>query len=175
MSTEILRPDADGDDVGFTASAGADWECVDEAVADDATTYIEVVSATAGDIDELVNLGSSAILESATINSVTITLRMRRLVGGSDPSYNFLIKENATKTVSGSAVLSSTSFVDVTNVYNTRPSDAGAWTLTDLNALQVGIRRVGDVATGGIRVTQIFVTVDFTPGRRLSLSLLGVN
>lgn len=178
MATEILRPNADGVDTAWTASAGADWECVDEAVADDNTTYIEVASLTVADADELVALQDSAIGVGDTINSVTLTLRMRRLVGGTDPSYNIIWRDNGVKTITVTAALSSTSFVDITETLTLRPSDDAPWTLTDLNDLQVGLARVGNVATGGIRCTQIFVTVDYTVAgshRRRTLDLMGLG
>ncbi len=176
MATEILRPNADGDDTAWTASAGADWECVDESVADDNTSYIEVPSATALDTAELVGLAASAIGPSDTINSVTLTLRLRRLAGGTDPDYSIVWRDNSVKTTTVTASLSSTSFIEVTDTLTLRPSDDAPWTLADLDTLEVGLTRAGSALTGGIRCTQIFVTVDFTHARRVgNILMLGVG
>lgn len=40
MATFTLRPNAAGDETNLTPSAGDNYACVDEAVADDATTYV---------------------------------------------------------------------------------------------------------------------------------------
>lgn len=176
MASEILRPNADGDDVAWTATGVAnDWECVSESSPDENTTYLVVAAGTAATTDELVNLAASAIGGSDTINSVTLTLRA--LHSATQPAANFLWKENGVKTVGG-AISLTTSYADYTEVRSVRPSDGAAWTLADLNALQIGMRRVGNAGTGAVRLTQAFVTIDYTPavaGGHRRLSLLGVG
>lgn len=167
MATETLRPNAAGDVTDWTANGAATvWECVDEASADDDTTRAQQV-ADVSNKDFLVNLGSTA-LTTERIDSVALTLRMK--VGtGTACALNYLWKENGTQTVGGSITgLNSSTYTDVTETRTVRPSDGGAWTTSDLNALQIGCRRVGDLLTSAIRCTQAFVVVTYSYRKSVS-------
>lgn len=174
MATMTLRPNADGDETAWVASGAAnDWDCVDESSSDDDTTYIGVAAATAGDVDELLNLPASGLSGGDTINSVALTLRCRSPL--TPPDCKFLWKENGVKSAGATFTLT-TSFVDYTETKTTRPSDGAAWMVADVDALQVGIRRVGDVSKGSSRCTQVFAVVDYTTGaNKRCLTLVGVG
>lgn len=174
MATETLRPNADGDDVAWTATGAAnDWDCVDEAVSDDDTTYVFVAAGTAVDTDELVNLAVSAISESDSISSVALHLNAKGS-GAVLAEIKFLWKENGVTTVGGANTVTS-SYVDYSESRSVRPSDAVAWSLADVNALQVGVRRTGNALAGAARCTQVWVEVTFASGVRNRLGLLGVG
>lgn len=174
MATLTLRPNADGDDVAWTANgAAADWDCVDESSSDEDTTYISVAATEASNFDELLNLPASGLSVGDTINSVALTLRARSVTV--PPDMNFLWKENSVKSVGATNTLT-TSYVDYTETRTVRPSDSAAWTVSDVDALQVGIRRVGDAVKGTARCTKVFVVIDYTAGGlNRSLTLLGVG
>ncbi len=173
MALETLRPNAAGDSSAHIAVGDSpNYACVDEASADDETTYVKLDAST-GSSDDLYNLPASAIGAGDTINSVTLKVRARRNVVGPS-TINFLWRENSTTTAGGTMSLTG-SYGDFSEVKTVRPSDSAAWTLTDLNALQVGIRG----STGALhhyRVTQVYVEVDYTvAGVSKFLTLLGVG
>lgn len=179
MAAETLRPSANGDLVAWTPVGDtAHWNTIDESSSDGDTTYNRVSAALAGDTDFLVNLPASAIGASDTINSVELHLVCARAGAGTDPSAQFIWKENATTSYTGSNTITSVAptYTEVSETKTTRPSDSGAWTLTDINALQIGCRRAGNAAAAGVRVTQAWAVVNYTvAGANKSLTLLGVG
>lgn len=174
MATLTLRPDADGDDVAWTATgAASDWDCVDDVTPDDDTTFLGVSPGQASDVDELLHLPASGLSGGDTINSVALTFRARGVT--SPPDVKFLWKENSVKSAGASNTLTA-SYVDYTETKTVRPSDGAAWTVSDVDNLQIGIRRVANVSTSVALCTQIFAVVDYTAGGvSRNLTLLGVG
>ena len=166
MATQNLYPNAAGDLTQFPTvepSSANHFQAVDETSADDDTSYVE-----------------SGIDESVT--------------------FFITIKENSTTTHSSTFVPSDSSYANYTKQYTAKPSDSSAFTVTDINNLQIGVQFTGDEeptdqtdlfniedwphnsgdtinsvtvtarwknSTGGafaqrLRLTQIFVTVDYT-------------
>jgi len=175
MAIETLRPNAAGDLSAWTAVGDSTlWECVDESSPDDDTTYASIPALN--DLKFLVHLASSGIGASDTINSVALTLRLKTVPIAPSSDLYFLWKENSVET-QGALITETTSYADYTETRTVRPSDSSAWTLSDLNNLQVGVR--GVTGTRAARCTQVYVTVDYTPlassVKRSSLPLLGVG
>ena len=54
-----------------------------------------------------------------------------------------LIKENSTTTHSSTTVPSDSSYANYTKEFTTKPSDSSAFTATDINNLQIGVRYTG--------------------------------
>ena len=165
MATQNLYPNAAGDLTQFPTvepSSINHFQAVDETSADDDTSYIQ--SGT----DEL------------------------------SDGYFIVIKENSTTTAVQKG--NSTSYVNYTNQWTAKPSDSSAFTVTDINNLQIGVKFTGPdnptnqtdlfniqdwpnnsgdtinsitvtvryknsgsgAAVPRMRLTQIFVTVDYT-------------
>lgn len=160
MATETLRPNADGDLLEWTPTSASDhFDEVDESSPDENTTQVTVGAGEATTKNDLWNLASSALSSNERIDSVALTLRV--VHSAVQPVVNFLWKENGTLTV-GAALAITTSYADYTETRTVRPSDGVAWTLADVNALQVGIRRVGNSAHGAAKCTQAFVVVTYS-------------
>lgn len=75
---QYARPDADGSFVRWTASAGADYACVDEATTDDAD-YISAVGGIHATPDEVFSL--SNLTDPATSAGHKITVRAKSSTG----------------------------------------------------------------------------------------------
>jgi len=161
MPTEILRPNGAGDATEWTPSADDNWECVDEAVADDNLSYVS--SAPPGEPhQDLYNLPDpSSLTASDTIKSIEVTFSGRRFGVGGSVTTACCIKENGVLTVGTQQDGGVGNYVERTQTWTTRPSDSGAWTFADIQALQIGIKD-NDRDQDQMNVTQVFVTVDYT-------------
>ncbi len=160
MATEILRPNAAGDENAISFQVPADsfpatdhWNKVDEETADDDTTYIQE---TAGTNRDLYNLPASS--GSGVINFIKIYFRCKQTLGAwVKPS----LKSNATVT-DGTQITPATSWTTYSEQWNTNPADAGAWEWADIDALQIGIQLTGGAGATSF-CTQLYVEVDYTP------------
>jgi hypothetical protein len=157
MATEILRPNGAGDEADSVASGAATrHECVDEAVADDDTTYI-TDQGTAAQFTSLA-LDSTA-LTTETVNSVDAHGRARELTGGGS-TWGVGVR------LSGSNSMGSE--FDLTNSYVSHEAAAlarpggGSWAVADLNSLQVRVRQSEGGASNECRTTQMYVEVNYT-------------
>lgn len=137
-ATKNLRPTANGATIEWTDLVGAASHCeaVDEAVADDATTYIGV-SAVAQKIDQL-DLEASGLSAAATINSVQLVARARAendrnlFLGFRDGTDNWW-------EATGRAVAANWTTYE-SSIMNLNPRTGQLWQLAEINALQVGVK-----------------------------------
>jgi len=160
MATEILRPNAAGDETGISSqypASGAHWEQVDEEVADDNSTYI-YESSTSYKRD-LYNLPAHSE-GSGTINSITIYFRCRRSPGAGVSYAKPSLKSDGTITDGTEVSLSSTIWGDFSQTWTTNPADSAAWEWADIDALQIGV----SLKKGAVSAycTQVYVEVDYT-------------
>jgi len=162
MATVTLRPNGAGGHTGLTATpATNNYTRVDEAVVDD-TDY--VYRGTYTYEYDLYALEDHTIPAGSTVNSVTLYYRYKVGAGGGTACEKPAIYENSTLTYGTEACGNSTSWVDGSWAKTTKPSDSGAWSLTDINDLQVGIGLHGDSDYAVAYCSQIYVVVDYTEG-----------
>lgn len=157
MATEILRPNAAGDltELNRYPDTGEEnWEDVDEAEADEDSTYVFSTPKTT--FDDLYNLPPHS--GSGTINFIKLYFRLKATFSGL--SYIPIIKSNSTVT-EGTSGTSPTSWDTYSQQWNTNPADDQPWEWADIDALQIGIRISGGLYEN--RCTQIYVEVDYTP------------
>ena len=168
-TTLTLRPNAGGDESlcyyylsGGDSGSGAfdkNWRCVDEAVADEDTTY---VSSTNSNRYDLYNIPNHTT-ESGIINHITVFARCRCESAPQQASLAIRIKSDGV-TTEDDWVWVTTSYDDYSKQWVTNPADAGAWEWADIDALQIGVRlRVINPATDYTRCTQVYVVVDYSP------------
>ena len=134
------------------------WEAVETADAD--TSYI--ATASASQVKSAFELISFPIAESDTwsIESVTVSIRARN----TDNTYKGYVQPylrlSAVETSGNNTQLNSASYYTISeNV--TRPG-GGSWQYDDLASLQVAVGGTS-AATYPIRVTQVYVTVNYIP------------
>ena len=162
MATVTLRPNGAGGHTGLTATpATNNYTRVDEAVVDD-TDFVSR-SIVTYDYD-LYALEDHSIPAGSTVNSVTLYYRYKVGDGGGTACEKPAIYENSTLTYGTEACGNSTSWVNGSWAKTTKPSDSGAWSLTDINNLQVGIGLHGDSDYAVAYCSQIYVVVDYTEG-----------
>jgi hypothetical protein len=155
MSTLILRPDADGSQTGW-ADEGGTYANVDDVTPDDDTTKLY-----AGGTSTRTFTFPDCGLTTETIDSITLHARVR----GIDPvpsAYNTCVRISSTNYHNADKNSgSSTSYIDQSDVLTTNPATGLAWTISEVNALEAGVRRGSG---GGQRITQYYVTVTYTAG-----------
>ncbi|KKW13399.1 MAG: LPXTG-motif cell wall anchor domain protein [Candidatus Gottesmanbacteria bacterium GW2011_GWB1_49_7] len=169
-----LRPNTTGDNAAFArggTDSGANWSQTDEINPNDATDYVS--SGTLNHIDDYNCEASPADVD--TVNVVAVGVRHTlSSATGSDPLFVTRIKASAGGTVEESA----THFVNNTTWYsNSEPTFAAnsrlvlydlpgasttAWTKSDLDAMQIGVRiSTGDADAAW--VSTLWALVDYVP------------
>jgi hypothetical protein len=147
---QIMQPDGNGN---YTAWTGT-YADADEIPVDDDATYW--TSSSSGDAE-------TAALESYTTAGISGTVRAVKSVA--------VIRDEGGSSAIQVRLRSGTTDNDTTNndpgstyrgrckVYTTDPADSGAWSLADLNSLEVGVENNAAVAA---RCTMVCVMVDFS-------------
>lgn len=118
------------------------------------------------------NLVHSAALTNTalagTINSVTAYVRYRE--SSAIEYFNIVLVDPAGTYISANKT-GTASYAQYSEARTTR-SDGGAWTWTDINALEAGVKSIANGAWGGSpRVTSVYVVVDYTPNNPPSVTL----
>jgi len=152
-----MSPNANGSTAEWTAGTGSsDYQEVDEIPTDGDTTYIQKSSAASQ--THLVGLESSASAGiNNTINAVKSFQRCRESAGGVTSATLARIRSGGTNSDS-STLNGSTSFQNQYRVLDTDPSDAGAWTTGDLDAVEIGASDTA--ATSSVRCSTMLMSVD---------------
>lgn len=160
-SIETLRPNAAGSETSITSqepAATSHYDKVDEASADDDSTYVYTSTATYQ--RDLYSLPAHS--GTGNINSITVYFRCEKTnavrIGFVKPS----IKSDST-TTDGTEVAVSTSWATYSQTWATNPVDDESWEWSDIDDLQIGISLRSEVAPGTeTRCTQVYVIVDYT-------------
>ena len=163
MATETLRPSGVGSETNliiYAPNTGeANWEDVDEAVADDLTTALR--SWTDGlPLRDLYACANSAV-GAGTINSVTIHWRVRG--AGSFAGYSMSAVRTHATTYDGTqkAHAAGATWWDESQAYALNPNTSSAWTWAEVDAMEIGLTAQAD-ATGSWFPTQVYVVIDYT-------------
>jgi hypothetical protein len=160
-TTEILRPNAVGDETGISSVSGAatHWQAVDEETANDDTDYVYTSSSSYQ--RDLYNLPSHT--GSGTINSLTVYFRFEASYHYYTTAYaRAAVKTHGTVYVGSEESESSSSYVTRSYTWNTNPYTGSSWTWAEMDDLQAGV----DLRCSGFyssRCTQVYVEINFTP------------
>lgn len=172
MATETLRPNAAGDECNVSTQNGCSacpnhYDCVDEVVADDATTTIMCFHNYF--VRDLYNIADSAI-GAGTINFIKVYVKCYCNNAPEQTTHKIAIKSGvgggAPGVVSESGELTmAMAWILYSNQWNTNPATAAAWTWAEIDNLQAGIALRVPLASGGgaSYCTQVYVEVDYTP------------
>lgn len=165
-NTEILRPNAAGDETALTIGgdtpAATNYESVDEAVADDETTYVYSPWAGATWRRDLYNLPAHSV-GSGTINFVKIYFRCREIYAFGSNCHAKPSQKSGAVVTDGTDVSLSNTWTTYSQQYNINPEDSAAWEWADIDALQIGVYLQGDSEEEvNAACTQVYVEVDYT-------------
>jgi len=161
MATAYLYPvSPDESTLGSMAPVGATYmyECVDDAYdsPNDNTDYLR--NNTISSKTVIFNLTDWAAGQ-CTINSVTVTIRFRCNAAGATCNVTPKLRIGTTNYAGDiSSDVNNSKYVDYSYVFDENPATSEAWDYTDLDDLMAGVTK-----TGKIRITQIYVKVDYTP------------
>ena len=156
MATEILRPNGVGDQNPLTpVGAAANWDCCDEAGADDDTTYVYKTGSSFG--NDYYALQDTA-LTTETIDSIDAWDRSEASGGaGTGDDSRTGVRLSAVTTWGPETQLTA-SYVDHEGAALARPG-GGSWAVSDLNGLQVAASCRQNGANSS-RITQVYVEVN---------------
>ena len=159
MAIETLRPNAAGDqteiDTQYPAS-GSHWEKVDEAVADDASTYVRQTAIGVNKVD-LYNLPAS--VGAGKINKITVHGRWITTASG---RFRLAIKSGTTTEIKPDVRWTNDLvWTDHEFEWALNPDDGEAWEWADIDALQIGMLLYASSAQTS-DCTQVYVEVDYT-------------
>jgi hypothetical protein len=99
--------------------------------------------------------------ETGTINSVTVYAVARLKANGDDKLALVVYIPTTSYASPGQSV--TTSYATYSYTWNTNPSTGSAWTWTEIDNLQAGVKYIKGTSGQEIRVTQVYVVVDYTP------------
>lgn len=141
--------------------SGYNWQAVDDDPADDDTSYIYAPHPNPAGYT---TLGFADPAERGIINFITLYVRGKQIRGSAfDGNWYPAIYTpgQSPRTYGGDSTWGSYHYQSQT--LSTNPWTGLAWTWADLNALQIGVY-MGVYGSGSsIRVTQIYVVIDYTP------------
>lgn len=130
-------PTGAGTSTGWTPSAGANWQCVDDAVPNDDTDYTQ--SSTVGATDTFVVQDAPSV--GATILGVQHCLSLKKADAGL--SIVVPVVRVGGTVYEGTAVATGTSYAFGTQMMPTDPSTGASWTEVNFNAAEFGYRKNG--------------------------------
>lgn len=160
MDTEILRPNAPGDYTALSRNTGnANWEMVDEEVADEHTT--RVYTNSLAQVKDAYGLGDTSIPDGSTINSVKIYFRFRGVSTEATMHCQPFLRLGTNETSGTEKSDSAATWTTHSEVLD-RPG-GGDWAVADLNDLQAVIGLRTENASYMVQGTQVYVEVDYTP------------
>jgi len=175
MATLTLRPDAAGDLTEWQTqfpAATFHWDKVDEAGADDDTTYIIDDRETADMEYDLFNLPASGV-SAGTILSVTVYFRAERSGWG---SVGAVLKTGGTRSsvdMLSAGGAADGAYVNFNYEWTVNPTTTDPWTWAEIDALQIG---VASWAGGGqwVKCTQVYVVVDYIVSQAVGEGAVGI-
>jgi len=135
VRTECIVPSGAGTHAQWTPSAGANWQNVDEIPPDGDTTFNDTT--VVGNIDSFTHPALSA--SPASILAVIVNVRARNTTTGVGSVAPFV--RSSTTELAGTAVTLNTSYQNFQSVYATDPATSAAWTLSGVNACEIGYKR----------------------------------
>jgi len=169
MATEILRPNAAGDEENIeygTSGVGNHHLDVDEASPDEDTTILQQGGITYR--QDLYNIEDHSV-GSGTINHIHVYARFETTIAPNTPNFIIHIKAGtgtgAPTTVGSSAETQATaSYEDYSQEFSVNPATSAAFTWDEIDKLQIGVSMHWATTTGGwTKCTQVYVVVDYTP------------
>lgn len=136
VKVELLVPTGAGNSTQFTPSTGSNWQNVDEALSNDDTDYNS--SATAAQKDTFAT--SDLATASGTVKGMMQTVVFRKDDAGGR-TIRTVVRSGATD-YTGTTTTVLDTYSGVYHVREVDPATSAAWTIANVNAVQVGYELV---------------------------------
>lgn len=133
---QTLYPTGAGATTQWTPSTGNNWAAVDEAAANSDTDYVSTSTANNIDTYAMGNLSNT----SGTILALAVNLVARDDAGGSN-SIAAVVRSGGTDYAQAS-VATTAGYLNYQTVISTDPATSSAWTGTNVNAVELGVKRI---------------------------------
>jgi hypothetical protein len=127
-------PNGAGNSTQLTPSAGANYQCVDDATPDDDSTYVESATASQKDTYAFPSLGYTAV----DVFGVQVNATARKDDAGAR-SLATVTRSGGTD-YDGSTQALSTSYYDYREVMNVDPNTSAAWSQSGYEAAEFGVK-----------------------------------
>lgn len=137
IKIEGILPDGNGDTNNFTASAGSNYQCVDENPPNDDTDYVS--SGTSTHVD-LYTHGNLSVV-NGTIFGTQVNLS-HKLDAAGTLTIRAKAKHSTTVGDGTSTAVTNTTYQYLRHIFSVNPSTSAAWTPTEVNAAQFGVEVV---------------------------------
>lgn len=133
VKVQTIRPDGAGNSSEFTPSTGSNYSCVDETIIDDDTTYVE--DTTGKDTYSYGNTTS----DTTGIKGIQVNTNCKET---DVTSYDIITvtRRGSTDYDSSADTIGSTNYVNKRSVQDVDPSTSVAWTKTNIDAAEFGIK-----------------------------------
>lgn len=153
----ILRPNGAGTSTQISNRTGcaANWQCVSETVADDATSQ-----AWENSNSWVLDQYAIANPPSSTCAIVSVTVYCRAMRDHTQGDIKVAVHSGGSDFYGTSTQLT-TSWVNYSTTWTTNPKNGSAWTWTDITNLQAGAQIRGQNSTKFARLTQVWVVVKY--------------
>lgn len=161
-SPETLRPSADGTTIEVqnpAYPANAHWSLVDEAVADDLTTYIEETN-NLGFRTDTYTLPNLSEASGITITSVKVYFNFRSNTAAYTAKGKAAVRVAGTNYF-GTEQNPSTSWTTYSEEWTVSPATSSAWTIAEVNALEAGVSLDRPFQGYATQCTQVYVVVAY--------------
>ena len=131
---QAVVPTGAGNSTGWTPSAGANWECVDETPPNDAD-YVSVNAIDTTDTYATENLAGTI----SNVKCVQVQARVKTDGAPTPTNLKLVTRSGGTDYLSGDNLVpvAEKSF---SYLWENNPADAAAWEEADVNAMEVGIK-----------------------------------
>lgn len=166
MSVETLRPSAVGSvtNIISVSPSTAHWEAVDDAVADDDSSYVYTTNTDEFDTYRI----PTHSLVSGVIDSVRVYIRCSKNVASQTGFAKALVRLGTVTYLGATAALPGTlAYNNYSHVWTLSPATSGAWSIPEIDTLQIGIMLTGAGSYGESRCTQVYADINYTPASEL--------
>jgi len=157
----VMRPIDQGFYDGWTASAASKAECVDEIPPDDEATYIHSAVANDAWTGDLQTPGQAGI--TGTIRAIKVFAIAREL-SAEDDNLRLRMRSQAID-YDSNVIYTGSSYNSISKVYQVNPITNAPWSITDLQALELGFVR--GQTNPDYRVTIAILMVEHEAGAAL--------
>jgi hypothetical protein len=137
VTVSALYPNGAGTTSGWTPSAGANYDCVNEAAPNDDTDYNSTATLNAKDTYAMQDCAAGA-----DIRAVQILAAVRK--GAEGPGQVKLVTRSSSTDYDGAAQgIGGTAYSYVREIRETDPATAAAWSESGWNAVEIGLKKTG--------------------------------